>query len=151
MDGKAAMKYQSNRSSCGPASLHNALASLGIERSEDELIKLCKQTPEGTSVRNLAAAIKAISTDTEPLYGESIAYSVFSNAWVGLWFVVAQRGRPVILCVDELDHWVACIGYLGQRFVVVDSAEVGLVFCYSKDQLDERWVSPKGKYYGLVV
>lgn len=144
-------RYQSNRSSCGPASLHNALSALGIDRSEDELIALCKQDTEGTSVRNLNAAIKVISTEENPLYGEQVVWRTLEAAWVGLWFIVAQRGRPVILCVDDLGHWVACVGFLGGRFMVVDSAEIGLLFFYTKEQLGERWESPKGSYWGVLV
>lgn len=145
------MRYQSNRASCGPASLHNALAALGITRTEDELIALCKQTADGTSSTNLRRAIAAISTEKAQLYGDAIRWPNIELAWVGLWYIVANRGRPVILCVDSFGHWVACVGYLGGRFMVVDSAEIGLVLYYTKEELDARWEGPKGGYHGIVV
>lgn len=145
------MRYQSNRASCGPASLHNALAALGIKRSEDELIALCKQTKDGTSSAKLVAAIKAVSTAAQPTYGEAIKWRDIESGVVGLWYIVSERGRPVILCVDKFEHWVACVGYLGGRFMVVDSAEIGLVFYYTKEELEKRWEGPSGGFHGIVV
>lgn len=145
------MRYQSNRASCGPASLHNALAALGINRTEEELITLCKQTTDGTSSKNLCAAIKSISTEAAKLYGDTLKWGKMEDAWVGLWFVVAQRGRPAILCVDNFEHWVACVGYLGGRFMVVDSAEIGLVFYYTREELERRWEGPKGGFHAIIV
>lgn len=147
------MRYQSNRASCGPAALHNALAALGINRSEDELIALCKQTADGTSPAKLIRAIKSISSGAPEaeLIGEPFKRKAFADAWVGLWFLVAQRGRPVILCVDAFDHWVACVGALGDRFMVVDSAELGLVFYYDRVGLEKRWAGPNGGYHGIIV
>ena len=146
------MRYQSNRASCGPAALHNALAALGINRSEDELIALCKQTAtEGTSPAKLIRAIKAISSPEAELIGEPFKRKSMADAWAGLWFLVAQRGRPAILCVDNFDHWVACVGYFGDRFMVVDSAEIGLLFYYDRDGLEKRWVGPTGGYHAIIV
>src|ERR1043165_1507661 len=99
--------YQSNRASCGPASLHNALEAIGIIRSEDELIKLCGQTANGTSARGIIGAIGKIDGNLQA--------TVFrrrspEEAAIGLWYYVSERGRPGILCVDSFEHWVAVVG-----------------------------------------
>lgn len=147
------MRYQSNRASCGPASLHNALAALGIHRTEDELAQLCKQTPDGTSVRNLGRAIQSISTPEQPLRGDAFGFKGNAEALVALWYYISYLGRPCILAVDHWEHWVTVVGHLGTRFSVVDSANNALVLFYNADQLSERWLGPgpKGGYYGLIV
>lgn len=140
--------YQTNRASCGPAALSNALEALGIERAEAELITLTGQNANGTSPRQIIRAIKAIGDGT---LGDVFKVSKAGEAVVALWHCLVPRGRPVILCVDAHEHWVACVGYIGERFVVVDSAEVGLVFYYTGGELTDRWAGPKGGYYGIVV
>jgi ABC-type bacteriocin/lantibiotic exporter with double-glycine peptidase domain len=140
--------YQTNRASCGPAALSNALEALGIERTEAELITLTGQNANGTSPRQLIRAIKSIQTD---LRGDVFKVRGGGEATIALWHSITQAGRPVILCVDAHEHWVCCTGYIGERFVLVDSAEVGLVFYYTADELVERWIGPKGGYYGVIV
>ena len=145
------MRYQSNRASCGPASLHNALAALGIKRSEDELIALSGQTPNGTSSRGIIKAIKSVSTPEAELFGTAVRWRNIQEGSVGLWYLVGERGRPVILCVDDFEHWVSCVGYLGGRFMIVDSAHNGLLLYYDKEQLNQRWEGPRGGYHGIIV
>lgn len=142
------MRFQSNRSSCGPAALHNALAALGIARSEDELIKLCKQKPSGTSLQGLLGAMKSIPG----VLGEPTKWRNEKDAVVGVWYYISERGRPLILCVDNWDHWVACTGHLGTRFAVVDSADNALVTYYTGPELCNRWAhKDRSGYYGIVV
>lgn len=146
------MRFQSNRSACGPAALHNALASLGISRSEDELIQLTGQRPEGTSAAGIIKAIRHISESVEPrLVGEAISWRNADEAIRGLWWYITERGRPLILCVDAFDHWVACTGYLGYRFAVMDSADNRLAIYYDAADLLARWIGPKEKYYAVAV
>lgn len=145
------MRYQSNRASCGPASLHNALAALGIHRTEDELAQLCKQTPDGTSARNLGKAIQSISTAEQPLRGETFGFKSAPEALVSLWYWVSYLGRPTILAVDNWEHWVTVAGHLGTRFSVIDSAHNALVLYYNPDDLTTRWVGPNGGYYGVIL
>lgn len=143
------MKYQSNRASCGPAALHNALAALGVSRSEDELIKLCGQNANGTSGAGIVKAIKALKL--EGMTGEPIKFRHENDAMIGLWWYLTERGRPVILCVDKFEHWVACTGYLGYRFAVMDSADNRLAIYYTGNALAARWAGPKGQFHAIVV
>lgn len=145
------MRFQSNRSSCGPAALHNALSAIGITRTEDELIALTGQTPDGTSPRGLVKAIKAITSPEAPLLGTPFSTKDDEAAKVGLWWNVGNLGRPVILCVDQFEHWVVCVGYLGRRFQVVDSADNRLLISYSEGELLRRWSAPNGGFYGIIV
>jgi ABC-type bacteriocin/lantibiotic exporter with double-glycine peptidase domain len=146
------MRFQSSRSACGPAALHNALSALGVNRSEDELIQLTGQKPEGTSTQGLVKAIKHISESVTPgLVGTTVSWRNRDDAFIGLWWYLTERGRPLILCVDSFDHWVACTGYLGYRFAVMDSADNALALYYDAAGLAARWVGPKDKYYAIVV
>lgn len=144
------MRFQSNRSSCGPAALSNGLEALGLTRTEEELIRLCKQTQDGTSAQGIIKAIKAISTPEAPLKGIPFQFKDPEDAIVGLWWNVAEHGRPTILCVDNLDHWVCCVGKLGRRFCVVDSADNRLLLHYSAEQLINRWVA-ENRFYGIIL
>ena len=67
-----------------------------------------------------------------------------------LWYYTAERGRPLILCVDNWEHWVACTGHLGTRFAVMDSADNRLAIYYTGQELAERWLF-KGGYHAIVV
>lgn len=144
------MRFQSNRSACGPAALHNALSALGIARSEDELIQLTGQKPAGTSAAGLLKAIRAISDAANPLVGEAVMWRNKDEAIRGLWWYLTERGRPLILCVDNFDHWVACTGYLGYRFAVMDSADNRLAIYYDVRGLTARW-EKDGRFYAIVV
>jgi len=146
------MKFQAYKSSCGPAALCNALAALGIERTEDELTLLCKTRAEtGTSLRQLLAAIKAVSTPDQRLLGEPMRWRTSDQAQVGLWYYIAERGRPVILCVDRFEHWVVATGHLGTRFAIIDSSDNRMVIYYTLGELAERWEGPNGWYHGVIV
>lgn len=138
------MRLQSTKASCGPAALGNALEALGIKRSDDELKVLCKTTAEGTSAKNIIAAIRALGIEPVSFKtSAALAPIVLSHH--------LTSGRAAIICVDADAHWVGCIGLLGRRFVVADSAMDALVVSYAEDELLARWVSPDGRYYGIVV
>ena len=143
--------YQTNRASCGPAALSNALEALGIARTEAELITLTGQNANGTSPRQLIRAIKSIGSVEATLSGDVFKVTRAGEAEVALWHCISERGRPVILCVDVHEHWVCAVGYIGGRFVVLDSAETGLVFYYTGEELAERWVGPNGGFYGIIL
>jgi hypothetical protein len=145
------MRFQSRRSSCGPASLANALSCLGIRRSEDELLGITGTTPEGTSAGNLRRAIGIVGRTEDGLCNIVLRTTSGDSALVNLYYWVVARGRPVIMCVDNYDHWAVCGGYLRPRYSVIDSANNDLVLYYSEPQLLERWRGEDGKYYGIVV
>jgi ABC-type bacteriocin/lantibiotic exporter with double-glycine peptidase domain len=140
------MRLQSTQANCGPASLHNALAALGISRTEDELIALCKTTgTEGTSSKNLMGAVRAVGR--HPLVVNERRAPI-ALLWLEAWL---REGRPVILCVDDNSHWVTAVGALGSRLLVADPANNELVLAYDRVGLLERWESEAGRFYGVVV
>jgi hypothetical protein len=68
-----------------------------------------------------------------------------------LWHRTKHVGRPSVLVVDLDEHYVALVGSLGDRFIVIDSAENQLVFHYSQNELMARWKSQNESYYAIVL
>src|SRR5690349_22488064 len=111
------MRYQSRKSSCGPASLANALEAIGITRTEDELSTLSKQDATGTSSINLRKAAEAVGVDTVVIAEQRTETAGWAlNSYV-------SSGSPGLLIVDNDDHWVAVVGRLGGMFIVADPAD----------------------------
>lgn len=147
------MRFQSNQSSCGPAALRNALLCHGIIRSEDELAALSGMTPEdGTSARGLAKALAAVAKEHPRIVNTSISESRDDVALLKVYFSI-QQGHPVILCVDQMEHWVTAFGIMGSNvFHVADSADNEMVKHYSSGELLARWRGVTRKpYFGIVV
>lgn len=139
------MRYQSRKSSCGPAALCNALEAVGIVRTEDEIGSLAKQSTDGTSSIHLRAAAEAI--------GVEVLNVSEQREEVAGWLVESQlrAGNPGILVVDNDEHWVALIGMLNGTFIVADSADNDLLCFYSRNGLLDRWKSPTGRYAGFFL
>lgn len=143
------MRYQSRKSSCGPAALRNALDLLGIERAEDELIKLCGTTAiDGTSPSQLLSALATISLSaSEILLGRAVGNEI---AIAVLHRHVCQ-GRPLLLLVDKWEHWVVVAGLLGNKLLVLDSADNEGTLIYNEQDLATRWLHPRFGYYGISL
>lgn len=147
------MRFQSNAANCGPAALRNALLCRGIVRSEAELETLVECTPaEGTSAKGILKALKAIQKEHPEVEGSVISEA---RSDVGLLKILAnvQFGNPIIVCVDNNEHWATVIGMLGQNiFLMADPADEELVLCYKPAEFLARWKSGARKaYFGIVV
>jgi ABC-type bacteriocin/lantibiotic exporter with double-glycine peptidase domain len=139
------MRYQSRKSSCGPASLVNALEALGIGRSEDEIGALSKQDTNGTTSSNLRKAAEAV--------GVEVMNVCEQREEVAGWLIESQirSGHPGIIVVDNDEHWISVVGILGNTFIVADPADNDLLLFYSLTGLLTRWRSPNGKYAGFFL
>lgn len=148
------VRYQRNKSSCGPAALANALECLGIRRTEEELAALCKTTPDGTLASNLLKAIAAIEGTRNVLIDEA-------RADVGLLRLLQSlyEGRPVLCCVgsnEPWDHYAVAAGTLGfgQRITCIDSGDNDLVRTRTLDEFVDWWRGPEGvkrPFWGVVL
>jgi hypothetical protein len=102
---------------------------MGLQRSEEELTSLCKQTVQGTSPVNLRRAILAVG-------GMGTVIQTADSA-VGVLYVLQAlyEGRPVIVCVDKWEHWAVAAGTLGfgKRIVCIDSGDNDLVVMRTVD------------------
>lgn len=142
------MRMQDSQANCGPFALRNALQALGIERSAEELEKLCKTSAtEGTPTKNILRAAGAID-GCQPVKlletRRDIALMRLAEA--------LRRGRPVVLSWQTEqpgDHWVAAVGVLGDRYLIADSAESELVMSFAVNEVEERWRDKK--YEGVIL
>jgi hypothetical protein len=154
------VRYQSGKATCGPAALGNALLSLGLHRSEDELIKLCKTTAkDGTGTKRIIEATKAISapsgdgnlpeiTLTTAVIDEqrqSVALLTLLDA--------TRRGWASVCLVDNWSHYVAVVGLLGDRVCVVDSASNELWHSLTLGDWVRRWECEDAKrpYWAMII
>ena len=133
------MEPQQRRFSCGPSAVRAALYVLGHTISESSLRHWAGTTPEGTDERGVMRAIHHYGHKTREYQEESIKVS-----WNWL-KTTLSRGRPVLLCVDDWDHWVAAVGRFGGKVMIFDPARErgrkmysGLRF-YSEQELASRW------------
>lgn len=143
------MRLQDSQANCGPTAVKNALCALGIERSTEECEKLCRCTADGTSPANLFRGLEAIH-ELNPQkideYKEYVAVLLLESA--------LSEGRPVIVLVDNSEHWVAAIGLLGKRIQIADGADSELVISYPLSAFAKRWqnsTSKRHSYYGISL
>jgi ABC-type bacteriocin/lantibiotic exporter with double-glycine peptidase domain len=139
------MRYQSRKSSCGPASLANALEAIGVVRSEDELATMSKQDTDGASSINLRKAAESIGVEVINVIEQRSA----SAGWALGHYL--RSGYSGLLVVDNDEHWIAVVGILGNRFIVIDSADDELVLYYSLNELVSRWGNDNDKYSGFFI
>jgi ABC-type bacteriocin/lantibiotic exporter with double-glycine peptidase domain len=146
------MRYQSLTYSCGAAAVVNVLRSFGRRVCEADVRKAAGTDQEGTNPTGVIAALRC--------YGLTVHESEEvgrSRAWAWLHGSLVQ-GRPAIITVDSARHWVACVGHLGQRIVLVDSLtttgnrrENG-THILSRPLLLRRWASSRSNertFYGI--
>lgn len=55
------MRFQTRKSSCGPAAVRNALEALGHVRTEEEIAQLARQTAEGTDPKGVLRALRSVA------------------------------------------------------------------------------------------
>lgn len=143
------MRMQSTEASCGPTSMVNALAALGLKREIEECEQLCHcSATKGTSTSQIMAALRTIpSLNVARIYERKATSALYHlNGCLSL-------GRPVILCVESSSHWVAAVGQLGlgtltTRYLVADSGDLELVVSRNGKELLDQWGPP---YLGVTL
>jgi ABC-type bacteriocin/lantibiotic exporter with double-glycine peptidase domain len=140
------VKGQSQKYTCGATAFANALEARGHDRrlTEEEAVALCGTTPlKGTPIAGLKKATKKMGLGV-------VDWTLpWDNAWARL-RVALQRGAPVLLAVDQGEHWVTAVGLLDGRVLVYDPAKCDL-FSWGAGELTAAWKDSKGKFYGLEV
>lgn len=101
---------------CGPFALKHALLAYGVVTSEDELAAVAGTSEEeGTDEVGLARAARGHGCDLLVVRREQAAAARLElSRWL-------RQDTPVLLCVDEWDHWVAAVAEEGDEIVVLDS------------------------------
>lgn len=133
---------------CGVASIANALEVLGIRRTQREIAKLCDVTPEtGTDEVEMKRALLANGVAVDEWYGDKFAEEQ-SWAWVKSHLLNAG---PVVLCVDDEDHWVTAVGLCAGMVIVFDPSRNTGIEVHNWLTLMLRWRTADGVYYGIGV
>jgi len=142
--------------SCGPACVANALYLLGNAVIPLERIKRVCGTRwwNGTDESGLRRGLRRVGYD-----GIEQTWMHKSDATAALSWLRDQhaQGRPVILCVDNFDHWVLAGGSMERKFFILDPYEGhrgAAASHYSNAALARRWWckdKDEGCYYAVAV
>jgi ABC-type bacteriocin/lantibiotic exporter with double-glycine peptidase domain len=148
------VRFQTKPGYCGATVVVNVLRTFGIKASEKRVASLAGTTIDGTDEHGIITALRSFGLTAEPYNGSSR-----SQSWTWLHGTLVM-GKVVVLCVDNSNHWVAIIGTLLDRVVLIDStctrvnkSENG-VHVISSRRLLRRWTardSGISSYYGIGV
>lgn len=135
---------QPNSWTCGPFALKHGLLALGVFAREDDLARMAASTERhGTDEPGLRRAARAHGVElrlrraTEPrAAGEEL------RRWLG-------SGVPVLLCLDQWEHWVTAVAVEGDQMVVFDSKYDAPLRIESWGQLMERLACRRRPRWGL--
>lgn len=134
--------------SCGPAALATAARLLGVQVDEDQLRRVAGTDPEdGTDEHGLVRAARAVGIGVVEFADESA-----DNAWNDLVGALLDD-RPVILCVDEWEHWVTAVE-VGPDGVTLADPEDGTLLEVGRGDLLARWRGPPDEprpFYGIIL
>ena len=137
---------QDTAANCGPASVSNALQALGVIRSQQECEQLCKTSAtDGTTGRNMVKALTSLG------FSPAVIREKREDVAALRLRMALHQGRPLVLCVDNWEHWVAAVGVLGERILVADPADNELVLSYDVGALLRRWGGDAAPYYGVIL
>lgn len=137
------MRYQQLTYSCGAGAIVNALRALGVRVDERKVRTLAGTTCDGTDETGVIHALRALGHSASEFTGKSR-----NHAWRWLHGALLQ-GSAVIISVDLWQHWVTCIGLLGDRVILIDPAKVQSnmkengIHVLSKERLIARWRSSR--------
>lgn len=141
---------QNSQANCGPTAVLNALCALGIVRSMEECELLCGCTAQdGTSPTKLLKGLKTIHELNPWAFAESrepVAIAFLECA--------LHDGAPVIMLVDNGEHWVTAVGLLNKKVLIADGADSELVISYPIESIASRWKNTstkRGNFYGIRI
>lgn len=139
-------KLQDSPANCGALALVNAFDALGEKLGVRAAETLADTSPvKGTQETGLKKALKKLEKHPMEIHNKDAF-----RAWTLLQGFLRQ-GFPVLLLVDDGEHWVVAIGTLGpERVLVVDSADGAVVQSRDYEQLMARWLASDG-CYGIAV
>ena len=136
---------QPDETTCGPAALKPALAVLGKRKSLDSLIDLCKTNRNGTTTKNMIAAVNKLGfpvliVEYATLHHLISALKYSSNhvrvVLVSYLYDLDAKDRPH----PDSGHWAVVSSYLASksRIVLLDSA-TGKKKSYDWADFRDRW------------
>jgi hypothetical protein len=144
------MRLQEFKPGCGAGSIANALLAMGEHQFQEVIWTVAGGSSDGLAPGRLLSGL-----DTLGYLGRELGFRVPGSALRALRRLLGA-GTPVILCVDDWEHWVTAIGVLGERFLVADPADAEIVLSLSEGDLTRRWFRKtkrpvKQPFYGIAV
>lgn len=137
---------QPNSWQCGPFALKHGLLALGLFTHEDELARLAGSTErDGTDELGLGRAARALGCELELLRCRNA-----ESARQTLTRELAQ-GIPVLLCIDQWDHWVTAVAERDGEFVLFDSYFDNVLRIEPWERLRRRVVFRDRRFRGVWV
>jgi len=145
------MRFQTRSGYCAAGMIVNLARALGQRVSEARVRALTGTDATGTDVTGVLAGLRGLGyTATE--FTESIGTLAWSTLHGSL-----LHGKPVGISTDDDGHWVACVGLLGPRVILVDSSRAVKNLCENgvhvldRNALLRRWRAKAGSLYGIIV
>jgi hypothetical protein len=131
----------------------NALRAHGVKVSEKRIMAHTSTTrAEGTSEHGVLNGIERLN-----FWWDEIKVDDQEEAWTALTESISE-GNPVILCVDNANHWITAIGQIGDSIVVFDSDSLDEAnrkehgtHVWTAEQLFKRWKLVNDNFYGISV
>lgn len=142
LESRSSMKTQPNNYSCGVYAVINALLTLGDEKSPKEVQELTGTDKNGTSENGILNAL--INFGYQP---KEYKTNNKDNAW--RWVLSNSIEHPLILIVENWEHWVVIAGRIKNKVIWIDSDPKNTVRILNKQELIELW-GYRG-YYGIRV
>lgn len=150
------MKFQSQKSSCGPAALSAALQAVGVVRTEDELATVAKTTTQGgTDWRGMLNALRQVQKSHPEVAAkpfedtEEVAVLRLLRA-LDDGYAVVVIGRTT----KPWDHYMVVVGRLGKRLCLFDPGSNDAFTTVEVGDFVERWRGPDGvrkPFAGIIV
>lgn len=143
------MKYQSKPYSCGAAAVVNALRCFGKKVPEKRVMALAFTTKDGTDEHGIISALRSLGFDGEAFEVDQIGAARSDLA--------DSQWEPIIICIQNLQHWVTVIGEHEYGFIIVDPARTiknkkeNGVHIVPWKELKNTWLARDGKFYGITV
>ncbi len=136
---------------CGPASIRNALLSMGFNHSERKIRNLSRtDRKNGTNEKRLMRAVKGLGFNYKELYNKS--ESAFKQRVV----YNLQHNNKLVILTDHEDHWISVINYSNKYLEVIDPVEKRVKKYLTPKDLS-KWCLNFNKrtketyYYGIII
>lgn len=135
---------QPNSWQCGPFALKHAFLAYGIFAHEDDLARVAGSSATvGTDEKGLGRAAARHGCTIQVIRrtdGAAARHEL--SRWL-------DAGVPVLLCLDQWEHWVTAIAIEGDDVVVFDSHYDAPLRIERIDQLLTRWAYHERRWRGV--
>lgn len=151
------MKRGIDASSCGPLAAIKALKCYGVRCNPQKMAELCGTTKKGTDDWQLQEGIVSFPAIFGILGFNTSEWEIQNGNLAFGRLLQALEKRPVLLCMDYSEHWVAAIGKLGKKVIIFDPDDNPLnrnkdrTRIMARAALLKRWIGKNGLFYGMAV